>query len=336
MKTLTRKIAALAALLLSVLALASCEQQIVAKNRIFYEYFDTVSVVYDYTGGTQADFDATCALVEAELAECHRLYDIYEEYDGVTNLKTLNDRAGMGAVKVDERIIDLLTFSVEMYELTDGNVNVAMGSVLSIWHRERELGEKIPTPEELSAAAEHTDITKMVIDREAMTVELCDPEMSLDVGAVAKGYTAERIALMLKERGISGYVLDFGGNLRAVGEKPSGDGWVSGIRNPDPLAPDAYVRTVMVRDAALVTSGTYERFYTVGEVSYHHIISKDTLMPADKYVSVTIMSPSSALADALSTAVFNMTPDEARSLADSLGNIEITLVTADGEVTVIS
>ena len=331
-----KKTAVFALVFTFVISLFACQREIVPKNRIFYEFFDTVSVVYDYTGGTQEDFDRVCELVERELYECHMLYDIYDEYEGVTNIKTLNDRAGQGPVTVDERIIDLLSFSKEMYELTDGNVNVAMGSVLSIWHRERELGVRVPPMDELIFASEHTDITKVIIDREAMTVELTDPEMSLDVGAIAKGFTAERIAMMLKEMGISGYALDFGGNLRAVGEKPSGDGWVSGIRNPDSLAEEPYVRTVTIKDEALVTSGTYERFYTVDGVSYHHIISKDTLMPANEYVSVTVMAPSSALADALSTAVFNMSVDEARALTESLEGIEITLVTKEGEVLVVS
>jgi len=305
------------------------------KNRVFYDYFDTVCVVYDYTGGTYAKFNELCELIEGELATCHKLFDIYNDYDGVVNLKAINDNAGGAPLAVDKRIIELLEFSHEMYTLTRGHTNVAMGAVLSLWHDLRTEGVRIPTEAELSSRGEHTDISDMVIDRTAGTVALLDPEMSLDVGAVAKGFTAERIAKMLKERGISGYALDFGGNLRTVGEKPNGDGWVSGITNPTPNAKEPYVRTVTVKDGALVTSGTYQRFYTVGGVSYHHIINKDTLMPKFTYLSVTVQTKSSAIADALSTAIFNMEIDEAEQFVSTLSDTEVTLVMADGSVRVL-
>jgi thiamine biosynthesis lipoprotein len=190
----------------------------------------------------------------------------------------------------------------------------------------------IPDADALRAAAEHTSIDSLVIDREESTVELTDPEASLDVGAVAKGYAAEMIALMLAERGISGYALDFGGNLRVVGEKPDGSGWTSGIKNPDPFAENPYVRTLVISDSALVTSGVYERFFTVDGVNYHHIIDPETLMPGSRYLSVSVHAPSSATADALSTALFNMDFEECEGLVSTLDGVEATFVFFDGTV----
>ena len=303
------------------------------KNRVFYDYFDTVCVVYDYTGGTEEEFSDICAAVEAELSLCHKLFDIYNEYEGIINLKTINKNAGGAALSVDGRIIDLLTFSKEMHTLTGGHMNVAMGAVLSIWHDYREAGVAVPDAALLAAAGEHTSIDDLIIDTEAGTVRLADVEMSLDVGAVAKGYTAERIAGLIEGRGIKAYALDFGGNLR-VGEKTSGDGWVSGIRNPNILADEEYVRRVTVKNAALVTSGTYERFYTVSGVRYHHIINKDSLMPENRYTSVSVHTKSSAYADALSTALFNMSMEDAEAVIRAVGNTEVTFVLPSGEVVV--
>lgn len=338
-----KKIYGLVALLLlcalSAAALSACSpanERIEVKNRMFYEYFDTISLVYDYTGGTQEDFDAACELVEEELSLCHKMFDIYNSYDGISNIKTINDNAGGEPVKVDGRIIDLLEFSLEMYSLTNGEVNVAMGSVLSLWHELREAGERIPTEAELSAAGAHISIDSLEIDRGASTVRLSDPDASLDVGAVAKGFTAEHIAEMLAARGISGYALDFGGNLRVIGTKPNGDGWKSGIRNPDLTSSNATVRTVTISDSALVTSGVYERFYTVDGIRYHHIIDSVTLMPESNYLSVTVHAPSSAVADALSTALFNMTVDEARGIIEALDSIEVTFIMNDGTIEIIS
>lgn len=322
--------------LLASLLLSSCEREIEPKNRIFYTYFDTVSVIYDYTGGTVAEFDAVCADIEAELEICHKLFDIYNEYEGLANLKTVNESAGKGPVKVDERIIDLLEESVELYELTDGNVNVMMGAVLSIWHEYRTEGKAVPEMDALAAANEHTSIKNLVINRENMTVEITDPKASLDVGAIAKGYAAERLYELLSSRGLDGYAINLGGNLRTVGTKPDGEGWVSGVQNPDLTATDPYVAKLTISDSALVTSGVYERFYTVDGVQYHHIINKDTLMPERDYLSVSVHTESSTVADALSTALFNMSIDEGRAVISTLPEAEVIYVLASGEVVKIN
>ena len=336
-RILSLAVATLLLLALPVLSFTACtDPEIKVKNRIFYEYFDTVSYVYDYSGGTDAQFDEVCRGVEYELKTCHELFDIYNTYAGVTNLKTVNDSAGKGPVKVNARIIDLLEDAIELYELTDGNVNVMMGSVLSIWHKHRTEGVSLPDMDALVTANAHTSIENLVIDRENMTVEITDPEASLDVGAIAKGFTAELIYNMLAERGICGYAINLGGNLRTVGTKPDGSGWVSGVQNPDKNAAAPYVATLTISDSALVTSGVYERYYTVDGVQYHHIINKDTLMPERNYLSVTVHTESSTVADALSTALFNMSIDEGRAVISSLSDTEIIYVLADGSVERIS
>ena len=324
----------LAAVMLALpLSLISCDSSEV-HNRVFYEYFDTVTVVYDYTGGSLEDFDAVAEDIEDALREYHRLYDIYNEYDGFANLATVNRLAGDGPVKVDSKIIDMLLYAKEAYRLTGGAVNVAMGSVLSLWHEAREGGVSLPDSESLRLAAEHVSIDSLVINVTESTVEITDPEASLDVGAIAKGYATEKIAELLIARGISGYALDVGGNLRVVGTKPDGSGWTSGIKNPDLAASDPYVRVLTVSDSALVTSGVYERFFTVDGVKYHHIIDPETLMPGTRYLSVSVHAPSSALADALSTALFNMDYGEAEKLVSTLDGVEATFVFSDGTVTI--
>ena len=329
--------AALAVLIFATLSLCSCgDNEIEVKNRIFYDYFDTVSVIYDYSGSSVEDFDSVCRGVEYELKTCHELFDIYNSYEGINNLKTLNDSAGKGPIKVNGRIIDLLEDAVELYSVTDGNVNVMMGSVLSIWHEYRTLGVSLPDMDELVAANEHTSIESLVIDRENSTVEITDPEASIDVGAIAKGFTAELIYNMLAERGIYGYAINLGGNLRTVGTKPSGEGWVAGVQNPDKSAADPYVTTLTISDSSLVTSGVYERYYTVDGVQYHHIINKDTLMPAQGYLSVSVHTTSSTVADALSTALFNMSIDEGREVISEFPGTEIIYVLPDGSIERIS
>lgn len=301
----------------------------------YLTYFDTVTSITIYADDEE-QFDEWEQLVHSELERYHQLYDIYHSYEGVNNIKVINDHAGMSPVEVPEDILDLLEFSLKEYDLTGGGVHVGMGSVLSIWHdyREMALGESkfpmVPSMTELESAAKHMDIHDIHLDRQAGTVYLEDPEMRLDVGAVAKGYTAQRLADTLREAGVTNALLSLGGNVVTIGSRGDGKPWRVGIQNPDLGAENPYVQVVDLTDMCLVTSGTYQRFYEVDGTRYHHIINPELLMPWNEYQSVTILSPDSGEADALSTAVFNMKPEEGLALIESLDKTEALWILPDG------
>ena len=314
------------------------EKEPATKAESIYEYFSTLSVIFSYRGDTESEFKANCDAVRTLLKEHHQLFDIYYEYTGINNIKTINKNAGIAPVSVDERLIDFLIYCKEIYTLTGGKTNIAMGSVLRLWHDAREAADKspqnavLPSEAALSEAALHTDIDKLIIDKEAGTVYLADPEMSLDVGAIGKGYATEKAAELLISRGVTSYVLNFGGNIRAIGTKVSGKGWTTGITNPDKSSSESFVCKVDIKDISLVTSGDYERFYTVDGVNYHHIIDGDTLMPARYFSSVSVFTKNSALADSLSTALFCMSYEEGLKLINSIGGIDVIWVLPDGSV----
>ena len=300
----------------------------------YFSFFDTVSYVYSYQGDSQETFGDRCAGVSKILEEYHQLFDIYYEYSGVTNLKTLNRNAGGEPMVVDERLIEFLLYAKELYEATDGEMNIMMGSVLRLWHDCRDAAgtdpknARIPTEEELEEANRHTDMSCLEIDVENNTVRISDPEASIDVGALGKGYATEKAAEYLKGVGADGYVLNIGGNIRIVGHKIDGSGWNTGIKNPHDTS--TYALYLILADTSCVTSGDYERYYTVDGKRYHHIIDKDTLMPADHFSSVTIITEDSGLADALSTALFSMSYEDGLALIDKLEGVEVFWVAKDG------
>ncbi len=304
-------------------------------SKQYLDYFDTVSVVVGYEE-SEDDFNSVCDFVVSELERYNKLYDIYHKYEGINNLYVVNCDAAKAPVAVDADIIAMLKFAKEMYTFTKGMTNIAMGSVLSIWHEYREDGiydpanAKVPSMEDLRAAAEHCSIDDIVLDEENNTVFFADPEMSIDVGAVAKGYAVERIAQELVAMGVNNYTLNIGGNIRTIGAKADGKGWVAGIQNPDIFSTDKYLLKVAIADTALVTSGTYQRYYYVGDVKYHHIIDPETLMPDNTFDSVSVITPDSGVADALSTACFNLSLEEGQALIASLENTEAMWVLSDG------
>lgn len=304
-------------------------------SKSYYEYFDTVSTIVGYEE-TEEAFLEKCDFIEAELDRYNRLYDIYHAYPDINNLYKVNRGASDAPMEVDGDVIKLLDFCREMYDTTGGKTNFAMGSVLSIWHEYREngmddpLNAALPPMEQLEAAAEHCDPNDVVIDREKSTVFFADPELKIDVGAIGKGYATERIARELIDMGVDNYTLNIGGNIRTIGTKANGDGWVAGIQNPDTKSSEQYLLKVQFNNLALVTSGSYQRYYYVGEQKYHHIIDPDTLMPKDVFTSVSILCPDSGVADALSTACFNLSLEDGMKLINSLENTEAMWVEPDG------
>ena len=294
----------------------------------WFDVFDTVTQVQGYAESQEA-WNEQMTRLHQDLTRYHQLFDIYNDYEGMNNLKTVNDQAGVAPVEVDGDIIRLLRECREFYDATGGKVNVAMGGVLSLWHDARTAGlddpanAALPDRAALENAAAHMDFDAVVIDEDASTVFISDPETRLDVGAVAKGWSAQRAA----ENAPEGLLISVGGNICATGPKTEGgDPWVVGIQNPDG---GDYLHTVCVTGGSVVTSGDYQRTYLVDGEYYHHIIDPETLMPSRYWRSVTVVCADSGIADALSTALFLLPQDEGQSLLTRY-NAEAMWLDADG------
>lgn len=308
----------------------------------FFEYFDTIITVIGYTE-TEEEFRDYFDEIKELYGEYHELYDIYNDYPGVNNMKTLNDRAALEPVEVDQRIIDLLLFSKEWHEKTNGITNIALGAVLFVWSDYRNDGidfpeeAELPPMEELVAAMQHTNIDDLIIDVENRTVFYADPLLKLDIGAIAKGYATEVISEEMRSRGFSSMIISAGGNIKAL-EKPLDnvrDRWGIGIQNPDSaiFSDDLSIDTVFANNIAVVTSGDYQRYYYVGEEKYHHLIDPRTLMPGDHFKAVTVVTADSAVADTLSTAFFLSNHEEGVALLDTLEEeVYVLWITRDGDV----
>jgi thiamine biosynthesis lipoprotein len=327
--------------MISVLLISSTACGVPAKTRYeasFLELFDTETKIVAYMESKE-EFTRLSQLIYDNLKEYHQLYDIYNNYPGISDIKTINDNAGIKPVKVDRRIIDLLLFGKEWYKKTGGKKNIAMGSVLSIWLKYREAGiedeehASLPPVDMLKEASKHMDINKVLINEADSTVYLEDPKMSLDVGAIAKGYATERVSQIAIKNGFTSGLISVGGNVRAIGCK--GDGkklWNLGIQNPDRNSSQTSIKIVYLADMSVVTSGDYERYYIVNGKRYHHIIDPDTLFPSEYYHAVTIITKDSGIADALSAAVFIMPFEEGLKLIESMPDTAALWVMQNGEI----
>ena len=295
-------------------------QQLNVYQETYLSLFDTVTIVKGYAESEEA-FNEALEPFYDEFSLCHKLFDIYNDYPDLANIKTINDNAGTAPVKVDSRIISMLQFCRDVNEFTGGAVDVTLGPVLSIWHDARDVAEAnpenayLPEMAELEEATKYTGFDKLVIDEAESTVMLTNPKARLDVGAIAKGYAIQQASEKLPE----GYIVSVGGNVLTTGGKEGGDvPWVIGVRDPAGAADD-YIETVGMIKGSVVTSGDYQRFFTVDGKNYHHIIDPKTLMPSTYWRSVTIICDDSGLADALSTAAFVMDKESGEKLVLSQG-----------------
>lgn len=338
-----RTISLLLLLALLLPCLTACGDAAYAKySTYFFDTFDTMVTIIGYAWDRET-FDRVAAEARAEFQRLHKLYDGYHSYPNLNNLYTINEKAAEAPVPVDEDLMALLLYCKEVQPQFGGLVNVAMGSVLRIWHAYREAGEgdpenaELPPMDALLAASAHTNFDDVILDEAACTIYFADPALTLDLGAVAKGFATERVARMMLKSDMPSFILSAGGNVR-VGEPPR-DGrlrWGVSIQDPDGLAfTDAetdILDVLFLHSASVVTSGDYQRFYTVDGARYHHIISPETLMPATHLRAVTVVAEDSGFADILSTALFLMPYEEGRAFVDAIDGAEALWVLPGGAI----
>lgn len=300
----------------------SCSSSARKYSVTYTDLFDTVT---DFTAycKSEAEFKKASDKLYSELLRLHRLFDIYNEYDGVKNAAYLNRVCGDGAAELDPDIKALIVSGLRSYGETNGKLNVFSGAVLSVWHKYREAGNGVPTDAELKEAAKHISADSVVTEGD--TVRFTDKELRLDFGSIAKGYASRVASDAVKSLGVKDFIINIGGNVVVSGKKADGL-WKIGVQNP---FGDGIYAKLGASDVSVVTSGDYERYYEYNGKKYHHIIDLDTLYPADGFCSVTVVCKDPEEADALSTALFCMSVEEGRALAEKYG-AEVLWIKSDG------
>ena len=324
--------------LLLVAALLPAGAEMNKYSTLYWDTFDTVIQLIGYAE-SEDEFSKQAEQMHQMYLYMHKLFDTYNSYEseGIVSIYTLNERAAKEPVAVDPILFSLLTYCKSNYELCQEQVNIAMGSVLSLWHTYRDAGLEnpdkaaLPPMEQLVAAKAHTNMDDLVLDSEKMTVYFADPDLKLDVGAVAKGYATEIVAKVMEGGEMPSFLISAGGNVRAgIAPQDGRKAWGIGIQDPDSAA--GYVEVLYIADKSVVTSGDYQRFYTVDGVNYHHLIDPDTLMPSTDFRSVSIITDDSGYADMLSTTAFLMPYEQSRAFIESLDGVEAIWVFPDQSI----
>lgn len=329
--------------LLVISSLCGCGKKDELYSDIFSEPFNTWFTVMSYES-SESDFKDYYEFVKDEFTRLHQLYDKYNDYEGVNNIKTINDNAGIQPVKVEADLYNLIDTAIYYQQQISDQVNIAFGSVLNIWHNYRELNDgSVPTLAELQEANQYTDINNIVLDEENMTVYISDSNTNLDVGAIAKGYACEIVKQKLISLGYDDFLISAGGNVisygkRAEKRKPNSisqyipaalEYYVVDVESPKSGAYENVSKILsycVQNNESIVTSGDYQRYFIGNDgKSYHHLIDPQTLYPGEYCRSLTIITENSGLADFLSSTLFLMTPEDGINLINSL-NVEVDAI----------
>ena len=312
-------IAALTALLLLFL-FCGCQPRQTALSRTDY-LLDTVVTLTLY-GATEGDLDAA-------FAEIRRLNDLLDAYSPLSDLGWLQAAAGERPVAVSKETMELLTFAKDLYGRTGGYLDVTVGPLIDLWDIRN--GGHYPAEGELSRALGLLGMDDLVLDEAKGTAYLMRPGMRVDLGALAKGYIADKVRSLLLSRGVKSGVIDLGRNILLIGERPGGAAFSIGIQSPGEAG--ELLRVLSLRDKSLVTSGTYERYFEHEGKRYHHVLNPFTGFPADTDLSaVTVLSDSSLWGDALSTACLLLGVDRGMALVNAIPEAEALFVLTDGTV----
>lgn len=352
-----KKILFLISIMLLLTSITGCQSEYEKFSYSFMGPFDTVTQFISYNTD-EDEFNKQALLVEERFQYYDKLFDKYTKYEDTNNIYTINEAAGKNAVVVEQPIIDLLELCIDRYNHLSKKVNIAFGSVIHIWHDYREKAEAndgigdVPTLNQLKEANKHTAIESIHIDKEKKTVYIDDKDVSIDVGATAKGYAVELVKDELIEMGVDNFLLSGGGNVASYGERKlenSGSVYLDdckkkycvGLESPQngnysykEGDPSEYNEAILVvQGESVVTSGDYQRFYEdINGIKYHHLIDPDTLYPAVYFRSVSIITEDSGYADFLSSAVFLMPYEDGLKFINSLEGVEAIWLLENGKI----
>lgn len=264
--------------------------------------------------------------IEAVLAEMRRVDEAMSTYKSTSELSIVNARAAQESIKISGELFDLLDTALEYSRITDGAFDVTYASVGYLYDFRKHVR---PDDKQIAAALPGINYRHIELNRNNSTVHFARAGVRVDLGGIGKGHAVDRGIAVLQARGIDHALVTAGGDSRIIGDR-FGKPWVVGIRHPD--RKDEVIARIPLEDAALSTSGDYERYFDENGVRYHHIIDPKTGRSASKVRSATIIGPTATRTDGLSKTAFVLGPEKAIEIYNRLDDIDAVLVTPAGKV----
>ena len=261
--------------------------------------------------------------------EIERIEKLISSWDPNSETSAINKNAGERPVKVSQELFGLIERCIQISKVTQGAFDISYAALDPVWVFDGSM-KTLPSPEQLQTSVAHINYKEIQLDAFNNTVFLPKKGMKIGFGAVGKGYAADATKKYLQSMGIKAGIINASGDLTTWGKKPDGTDWQVGISNPE--NPSKVFSWFPVKDAAVATSGNYEKYVTLNGKRYSHIIDPRSGMPISGIKSVTVFAPMGELADAFATAVFIMGIDIGINTISQLPGMSCIIVDADNKI----
>ena len=267
--------------------------------------------------------------LNAAQGEIERIERLISSWDANSQTAEINRQAGIKPVKVAKELYDLIARSIEISKITQGAFDISYAALDPVWFFDGRM-KAVPSESERLKSVQNIGFKDLVLNAKEQTVYLPKKGMKIGFGAIGKGYAADATKKLMKSLGVSSGIINASGDLTSWGKKPDGTDWQVGISNPE--NPTKVFSWFPVRDAAVATSGNYEKYVTLEGKQYSHIMDPRTGMPVSGIKSVTVFAPNAELADAFATAVFIMGIDTGIDTISQLPGMSCIIVDAENNI----
>ena len=263
------------------------------------------------------------------IAEVKRIENLISDWIPTSQISKVNQNAGVVPVKVDKEVYDLVDRATKISKLTSGAFDISYASMDRIWKFDGSMKE-MPTPEEIRKSVEKVGYQNIILNPKDTTIFLKNKGMKLGLGGIGQGYIADKIKVLLQEKGCNSGLVNVSGDINTWGKQPNGNLWTVGIVNP--MNKNKVFATFPLDDSAVETSGSYEKYVTFNGKRYSHIIDPRTGYPATGIISVSVFAKQTELADALATGIFVMGVEVGLDLVNQLKGIGCIIVDDKGGI----
>ncbi len=282
-----------------------------------------------------ASYQETRGAVERAFSEISRLEAIFSKYRPESEISSINNsKDKTKPIKMSNETFYLIKKSIEFSKISDGAFDITVAPLLELWGFGKTPISEVPQEKKIREVLKYTGFDKISLDEAKKTVSFKDTRVKLDLGGIAVGYAVDRAIMVLKESDIKSAIIDAGGDVYCLGDKVNGHNWQVGIQHPRDK--NKLVSRIGLKDKGITTSGDYERYFTIKNKRYSHIVNPKTGYPVEEIpMSVTVISNDCISADALATAVFVLGPGKGLKLLNSLqdtSGIIISRLNPDGYI----
>ncbi|OBW40455.1 Thiamine biosynthesis lipoprotein ApbE precursor [Chryseobacterium sp. MOF25P] len=267
--------------------------------------------------------------IDKSIEEITRIENLISEWKPETQISEVNRNAGIKSVKVDAEVFALTEKGIYFSKLTDGAFDISIVAMDRIWKFDDSMNE-LPSEESIKNSVKNVGYQNIILDKTNSTIFLKNKGMKIGFGSIGKGYAADKIRELMKSFGVKAGIINASGDISAWGNQPDGKPWAIGINNP--FKDDKMAAVLYLKENAVTTSGSYEKYAEIQGKRYSHIMNPKTGYPSTGLTSVTVVGPNATMANGFSTSLMVLGKKEGLKLIKKFPEYQYLLITDSGKI----